>query len=162
MKYLPYRLCPFRLGLKLFQQSQLKLRAQKVDNYVYTNADIGSDNGYSGKTIDLTKYFRAAGGVHLASASSADGENIFFPIKKSDVSDFGANSYRCADVNDKNVNYIDFSFNVKVDKTFNANHAEFYLDQVPKITIGGADVSGNLVRMAITDTDTQKNGCMRL
>lgn len=134
----------------------IKAEDAKIDNYVYTNADIGSDNGYSGETIDLTKYFRAAGGVHLASASSADGENIFFPIKKSDVSDFGANSYRCADVNDKNVNYIDFSFNVKVDKTFNANHAEFYLDQVPKITIGGADVSGNLVRMAITDTDTQK------
>ncbi len=134
----------------------IKAEGAKIDNYVYTNADIGSGNGYSGKTIDLTKYFRAAGGVHLASASSADGENIFFPIKKSDVSDFGANSYRCADVNDKNVNYIDFSFNVKVDKTFNANHAEFYLEQVPKITIGGADVSGNLVRMAITDTDTQK------
>lgn len=133
----------------------IKAEDAKIDNYVYTNADIGSGNGYSGKTIDLTKYFRAAGGVHLASASSANGENIFFPIKKSDVSDFGANSYRCADVNDKNVNYIDFSFNVKVDKTFNANHAEFYLDQVPKITIGGADVSGNLVRMAITDTDTQ-------
>lgn len=133
----------------------IKAEGAKIDNYVYTNADIGSGNGYSGKTIYLTKYFRAAGGVHLASASSADGENIFFPIKKSDVSDFGANSYRCADVNDKNVNYIDFSFNVKVDKTFNANHAEFYLDQVPKITIGGADVSGNLVRMAITDTDTQ-------
>lgn len=134
----------------------IKAEGAKIDNYVYTNADIGSGNGYSGKTIDLTKYFRAAGGVHLASASSADGENIFFPIKKSDVSDFGANSYRCADVNDKNVNYIDFSFNVKVDKTFNANHAEFYLDQVPKITIGGGNVSGNLVRMAITDTDTQK------
>lgn len=133
----------------------IKAEGAKIDNYVYTNADIASGNGYSGKTIDLTKYFRAAGGVHLASASSADGENIFFPIKKSDVSDFGANSYRCADVNDKNVNYIDFSFNVKVDKTFNANHAEFYLAQVPKITIGGADVSGNLVRMAITDTDTQ-------
>lgn len=133
----------------------IKAKDAKIDNYVYTNADIGSGNGYSGKTIDLTKYFRAAGGVHLASASSADGENIFFPIKKSDVSDFGANSYRCADVNDKNVNYIDFSFNVKVDKAFNANHAEFYLEQVPKITIGGADVSGNLVRMAITDTDTQ-------
>lgn len=133
----------------------IKAEDAKIDNYVYTNADIGSDNGYSGKTIDLTKYFRAAGGVHLASASSADGENIFFPIKKSDVSGFGVNSYRCADVNDKNVNYIDFSFNVKVDKTFNANHAEFYLDQEPKISIGGADVSGNLVRMAITDTDTQ-------
>lgn len=133
----------------------IKAEGAKIDNYVYTNADIGSDNGYSGKTIDLTKYFRAAGGVHLASASSADGENIFFPIKKSDVSDFNANSYRCADVNDKNVNYIDFSFNVKVDKTFKANHAEFYLDQVPKITIGGENVSGNLVRMAITDTDTQ-------
>ena len=134
----------------------IKAEGAKIDNYVYTNADIGSGDGYSNKTIDLTKYFRAAGGVHLASASSADGENIFFPIKESGASEFGVDSYRCADVNDKNVNYIDFSFNVKVDKTFNANHAEFYLDQVPKITIGGADVSGNLVRMAITDTDTQK------
>lgn len=128
----------------------------KIDNYVYTNADIGSGDGYLNIPIDLTKYFRAAGGVHLASASSANGENIFFPIKKSDVSDFGADSYRCADVNDKNVNYIDFSFNVKVDETFNADHAEFYLDQVPTITIGDENVSGNLVRMAITDTDTQK------
>lgn len=133
----------------------IKAEDAKIDNYVYTNADIGSDNGYSGKTIDLTKYFRAAGGVHLASASSADGENIFFPIKNSGASEFGVDSYRCADINDKNVNYIDFSFNVKVDKTFKADHAEFYLDQVPKITIGGGNVSGNLVRMAITDTDTQ-------
>lgn len=133
----------------------IKAEGAKIDNYVYTNADIGSGNSYSNKIIDLTKYFRAAGGVHLASASSADGENIFFPIKKSGASEFGVDSYRCADVNDKNVNYIDFSFNVKVDETFKANHAEFYLDQVPKITIDGENVSGNLVRMAITDTDTQ-------
>lgn len=133
----------------------IKAESAQIDNYVYTNADIGSDNGYSGKTIDLTKYFRAAGGVHLASASSADGENIFFPIKNSGASEFDAKSYRCADVNDKNVNYIDFSFNVKVDKTFYANHAEFYLDKAPTITIGGDKVSENLVRMAITDTDTQ-------
>lgn len=133
----------------------IKAVGAKIDNYVYTNADIGSGDGYLNIPIDLTKYFRAAGGVHLASASSANGENIFFPIKKSDVSDFGAESYRCADVNDKNVNYIDFSFNVKVDETFNADHAEFYLDKIPKITIGDKEVSGNLVRMAITDTDTQ-------
>lgn len=134
----------------------IKAEGAKIDNYVYTNADIGSDGGYSGNPIDLTKYFRAAGGVHLASASSADGENIFFPIKKSGDSDFGVKSYRCADVNDRNVNYIDFSFNVKVDESFKANHAEFYLDQVPKITIGGEVDSKNLVRMAITDTDTQE------
>lgn len=129
----------------------------QIDNYVYTNADIGSGDGYSGNPINLAKYFRAAGGVHLASASSADGENIFFPIKKSDDPDFGVDSYRCADVNDKNVNYIDFSFNVKVDKTFYANHAEFYLDKAPTITIGGEEDSKNLVRMAITDTDTQNS-----
>lgn len=133
----------------------IKAVGAKIDNYVYTNADICSGADYLNKPIDLTKYFRAAGGVHLASASSADGENIFFPIKKSGASEFDAKSYRCADVNDKNVNYIDFSFNVKVDETFNADHAEFYLDQVPTITIDGADVPGNLVRMAITDTDTQ-------
>lgn len=124
----------------------------QIDDYVYTNADIGSDGGYSGNPIELTKYFRAAGGVHLASASSADGENIFFPIKKSGDT---AKSYRCADVNDKNVNYIDFSFNVKVADTFKADYAEFYLDQVPNITIGDEKDSENLVRMAITDTDTQ-------
>ena len=134
----------------------IKAEGAKIDNYVYTNADIGSDGGYSGNPIDLTKYFRAAGGVHLASASSANGENIFFPIKESGASEFDVDSYRCADVNDKNVNYIDFSFNVKVDESFKANHAEFYLDQVPKITIGGEVDSKNLVRMAITDTDTQE------
>lgn len=127
----------------------------QIDNYVYTNADIGSGGDYS-NPIELNKYFRAAGGVHLASASSADGKNIFFPIKKSGESNFPVDSYRCADVNDKNVNYIDFSFNVKVDKTFYANHAEFYLDKEPTITIDGEKDSGNLVRMAITDTDTQK------
>ena len=131
----------------------IKAEGAKIDNYVYTNADIGSGDGYSNKTINLNDYFRAAGGVHLASASSANGENIFFPIKKSGDT---TNSYRCADVNDKNVNYIDFSFNVKVDESFKANHAEFYLDQVPKISIGGEEDSKNLVRMAITDTDTQE------
>lgn len=49
----------------------------RIDDYVYTNADIGSGEGYLGSPINLAKYFRAAGGVHLASASSADGENIF-------------------------------------------------------------------------------------
>lgn len=131
-----------------------KAEDAKIDNYVYTNADIGSGGDYS-NPINLANYFRAAGGVHLASASSADGENIFFPIKNSGASEFDAKSYRCADVNDKDVNYIDFSFNVKVDKTFYANHAEFYLDKAPTITIGGDKVSENLVRMAITDTDTQ-------
>lgn len=131
-----------------------KAEGAKIDNYVYTNADIVSGGDYS-NPIDLNKYFRAAGGVHLASASSTDGENIFFPIKNSGESNFPVDSYRCADVNDKNVNYIDFSFNVKVDKTFYANHAEFYLDKAPTITIGGDKVSKNLVRMAITDTDTQ-------
>lgn len=132
-----------------------KAEGAKIDNYVYTNADIVSGGDYS-NPIDLNKYFRAAGGVHLASASSADGKNIFFPIKNSGASKFGVDSYRCADVNDKNVNYIDFSFNVKVDKTFYANHAEFYLDKAPTITIDGKKDSENLVRMAITDTDTQK------
>lgn len=126
----------------------------QIDNYVYTNADIVSGGDYS-NPINLANYFRAAGGVHLASASSADGENIFFPIKNSGESNFPVDSYRCADVNDKNVNYIDFSFNVKVDKTFYANHAEFYLDKAPTITIDGKKDSENLVRMAITDTDTQ-------
>ena len=55
---------------------KLDLNNGTIDNYVFTNANIGYGNGYDGKTIDLTKYFRQAGDVHLASATSANGSVI--------------------------------------------------------------------------------------
>ena len=36
---------------------KLDLNNGTIDNYVFTNANIGYGNGYDGKTIDLTKYF---------------------------------------------------------------------------------------------------------
>lgn len=63
-----------------------------------------SDNG---GTISLDNYFREAGDVHLAACSSADGENFYFPIIGE------TDKYRQGTINDKNVNYIDFDFEIK-------------------------------------------------
>lgn len=57
---------------------KLDLNNGTIDNYVFTNANIGYGNGYDGNTIDLTKYFRQAGDVHLASATSANGTDVYF------------------------------------------------------------------------------------
>ena len=55
----------------------IKAEGAKIDNYVYTNADIGSGDGYSNKIIDLTKYFRAAGVAHeVCSAHTACEPNL--------------------------------------------------------------------------------------
>lgn len=113
-----------------------------IDNYVFTNAKIGYGDGYDGNSIDLTKYFRNAGEAHLASATSANGRDIYFPTITADGTPSG--SYRKATVNDKNVNYVDFSFNVTAEKTA----ASFYFDKVPSIKVGDTSVSENKVRVS--------------
>lgn len=121
---------------------KLDLNNGTIDNYVFTNANIGYGNGYDGKTIDLTKYFRQAGDVHLASATSANGIDIYFPTLTAN----GAPSatYRKATVNDKNVNYIDFSFNV----TAKGTKASFYFDKVPTIKVNDADADEGKLRVS--------------
>lgn len=121
---------------------KLDLNNGTIDNYVFTNANIGYGNGYDGKTIDLTKYFRQAGDVHLASATSANGTDIYFPTLTAN----GAPSatYRKATVNDKNVNYIDFSFNV----TAKGTKALFYFDKVPTIKVNDADADEGKLRVS--------------
>lgn len=121
---------------------KLDLNNGTIDNYVFTNANIGYGNGYDGKTIDLTKYFRQAGDVHLASATSANGIDVYFPTLTAN----GAPSatYRKATVNDKNVNYIDFSFNV----TAKGTKASFYFDKVPTIKVNDADADEDKLRVS--------------
>lgn len=121
---------------------KLDLNNGTIDNYVFTNASIGYGNGYDGKTIDLTKYFRQAGDVHLASATSANGTDVYFPTLTAN----GAPSatYRKATVNDKNVNYIDFSFNV----TAKGTKASFYFDKVPTIKVNDADADEEKLRVS--------------
>lgn len=121
---------------------KLDLNNGTIDNYVFTNANIGYGKGYDGKTIDLTKYFRQAGDVHLASATSANGTDVYFPTLTAN----GAPSatYRKATVNDKNVNYIDFSFNV----TAKGTKASFYFDKVPTIKVNDADADEEKLRVS--------------
>lgn len=121
---------------------KLEISDGTIDNYVFTNAKIGYGDGYDGNSIDLTKYFRNAGGAHLASATSANGRDIYFPTITADGTPSGA--YRKATVNDKNVNYVDFSFNVTAEQTA----ASFYFDKVPSIKVGDTSVSENKVRVS--------------
>lgn len=121
---------------------KLDLNNGTIDNYVFTNANIGYGNSYDGKTIDLTKYFRQAGDVHLASATSANGTDVYFPTLTANGAPSGA--YRKATVNDKNVNYIDFSFNV----TAKGTKASFYFDKVPTIKVNDADADEDKFRVS--------------
>ena len=121
---------------------KLDLNNGTIDNYVFTNANIGYGNGYDGKTIDLTKYFRQAGDVHLASATSANGTDVYFPTLTANGAPSGV--YRQATVNDKNVNYIDFSFNV----TAKGTKASFYFDKVPTIKVNDADADEGKLRVS--------------
>lgn len=121
---------------------KLDLNNGTIDNYVFTNANIGYGKGYDGNTIDLTKYFRQAGDVHLASATSANGTDVYFPTLTANGESSGV--YRQATVNDKNVNYIDFSFNV----TAKGTKASFYFDKVPTIKVNDADADEGKLRVS--------------
>lgn len=120
---------------------KLDLNNGTIDNYVFTNANIGYGKGYDENTIDLTKYFRQAGDVHLASATSANGTDVYFPTLNAKGA---TDTYRKATVNDKNVNYIDFSFNVTAKKT----DASFYFDQAPTIQVSGTDANVDKLRVS--------------
>ncbi len=101
----------------------------------------------SSTTINLTEYFRPSGGYHLAPASSADGDTMYFKARM----DSGTQTYRLGSVNDKNVNYISFTV-----KTKNTAAVSLAFDQVPTISFGGTALSGNdrkLVRLAVGDTN---------
>lgn len=121
---------------------KLDLNNGTIDNYVFTNANIGYGNGYDGKTIDLTKYFRQAGDVHLASATSANGTDVYFPTLTANGEPSA--TYRKATVNDRNVNYIDFSFNV----TAKGTKASFYFEKIPTIKVNDADADEEKLRVS--------------
>lgn len=119
----------------------------KIDNPVMTVANIGSGSGYN-ETLDLDGYFKKAGNVHLATCSSADGQNFYFPI----VGD--NNNYRQSTVNDRNVNYI--GYNLKVVNKEKNKSKDFKFGKIPSIKIGNEAVTDNRVRIAITVDDVTK------
>lgn len=119
----------------------------KIDNPVKTVANIGSGSGYD-KALDLDAYFKKAGNVHLATCSSADGQNFYFPI----VGD--NNNYRQSTVNDRNVNYI--GYNLKVVNKEKNKSKDFKFGNIPSIKIGKDVVTDNRVRIAITVDNVTK------
>lgn len=114
----------------------------KIAAPVMTTATF--DRTYTGEgVLDLSEYFNAAGNVHLASASSTDGNNMFFPkLNTTDI------EYRKGTVNDINVNYI--SFSIIIDATNAAGSLNFYFKQDPTIKIGGNTVTDSTIRLAIS------------
>ena len=100
-----------------------------VDSYVFTHAMIGNKAG----TIDLSKYFKQAGDMHLSPASSADGRTMFFP-KKATATTYGS-TYRKGTVSDKNTAYFSVTFKLNTD-----DNADFFFTDVPTFSNLGSDI----------------------
>ena len=113
-------------SIKITNEANTKL---EVDSYVYTDVTIGSSQG----TIDLAKYFKQAGDMHLAPASSADGVNLYFP-KAGDSS-----VYRKGDTSDMNTSYLSVTFRLKAD-----TNADFFFTTNPDINVD------NNIRVSVT------------
>jgi uncharacterized repeat protein (TIGR02543 family) len=113
-------------------------KAGKIGSAISTVANIDAD---SKDTINLSKYFDPSGDVHLASASSSDGKNIFFP----EISNDSSKTFRKGTINDINVNYISFSVKVNVSKS-----TRFFFNGKPTIKVGGTTISDSSVRVAVS------------
>ncbi len=99
----------------------------EIDTYVFTEAMIGAEQG----TIDIAKYFKQSGDMHLAPASSADGRTLYFP-KANISSNF---TYRKGNVSDKNTAYMSVSFKIRTD-----TNADFFFEQEPTFSALGDDI----------------------
>ena len=104
-----------------------------VDSYVFTEAMIGEGKG----TIDLANYFKKSGDMHLAPASSADGERMFFPKVTANAAAYqtGSRSFRKGDSSDKNTAYMSISFKLRADV-----NADFFFTQVPTFSNQGDNI----------------------
>lgn len=120
---------------------------QQIDSYVYTNANLSSNNA---GVIDLSRYYRTSGNMHLASASSSDGKVMFFPKVASTSGT--VTGLRPGEISDKNTNYINFNFKVTAKDT----ETKLIFDKVPEIKINGATVNDNSIRVAISDGSSTK------
>lgn len=120
---------------------------QQIDSYIYTNADLNSNNA---GVIDLSRYYRTSGNMHLASATSSNGSSIFFPRVASTNS--SVTGLRQGEISDKNTNYISFNFKVTAKDT----DTKLIFDRVPEIRIDGSAVNDNSIRVAINDGSSTK------
>lgn len=101
-----------------------------VDSYVFTRAMIGNKAG----TIDLGRYFKQGGDMHLSPASSADGRTMYFP-QKADATSYSSGAFRKGNINDKNTVYMSATFKLRVD-----TNADFFFTEVPTFSSNGNDI----------------------
>lgn len=123
--------------------SSLKILTQNdgvVDSGINNTANINAAD----TAINLDSYFSESGNVHLASCSSPDGKDFYFPVKARAGS--STQRYRKGNLNDRNANYISFSLKIKAEST----DRTFYFRQTPTIKINGHTLENtdNSVRMA--------------
>ena len=104
-----------------------------VDTYVFTRAMIGGTSG----TIDLGKYFKQGGDMHLSPGSSADGKTFYFPQKASATtySGAGTGNFRKGTISDKNTVYMSATFKLRAD-----TNADFFFTQVPSFSNNGGNI----------------------
>lgn len=131
--------------------SSLKILTQQdgaVESAINNTANINATD----TALNLDSYFNESGNVHLASCSSPDGKNFYFPVKASTGT--SAPKFRKGNLNDKNVNYISFSLKIKAESA----DRTFYFRQSPTIKINGQAVGNtdNSVRMAFFLNDESK------
>lgn len=120
----------------------------KFDTYTFTRAEIGSGSGFSGNPIDLASYINESGNVHMASASSRDGKEFYFP----EIASASSSKFRRGNLNDKNTNYISFSMKVKA---VGASAGFYFNTGGPEFKIGNNVVKDNSVRCAISVADNE-------
>lgn len=131
--------------------SSLKILTQNdgiVDSGINNTANINAAD----TAINLDSYFSESGNVHLASCSSPDGKDFYFPVKARAGS--STQRYRKGNLNDRNVNYISFSLKIKAESA----DRTFYFRQSPTIKINGQTLENtdNSVRMAFFLDDNSK------
>ena len=131
--------------------SSLKILTQNdgiVDSAINNTANINATD----TAINLDSYFSESGNVHLASCSSPDGKDFYFPVKARAGS--STHSFRKGNLNDRNANYISFSLKIKAEST----DRTFYFRQTPTIKINGQTLENtdNSVRMAFFLNDNSK------
>lgn len=121
-----------------------------IDTYTFTDALVGVGSDYN-KSIDLSEYFRASGNAHLSAASSKDGVNFFFPKVANANGSSSSSTYRKGTLNDKNTNYISFSFKV----TAKESNQKFFFNSVPTFYADSEAITDkNDIRVAITVKDS--------
>lgn len=124
-----------------------------VDSFVYTEATIGEESG----KIDLGEYFKKAGDMHFAPASSANGVDLFFPKKTGTTGSAAASvntAYRKGTSSDKNTAYLSVSFKVKTDQSVFTAVDFFFSSGMPDF--GNTYLNDNM-RVSVTERSSGKS-----